>query len=86
MSTKTAKTKPAKSSFRYAPEDLAPRDEAREEASIEGFIKRNRDALNASINEARDSLKRGEGIAIRSESEFLAAIRGKASRSRSQKS
>lgn len=60
MSTRTAKAKPRKSGFRYAPEDLTPRDLAADEAFLDAFIKRNKDALEASIAKARAQIMRGE--------------------------
>ncbi len=80
MSAKPAKTKPVKAAFRYAPEDLAPRDEAQEEAFVEGFIKRNRDAINGSLKEARASLKRGEGRRYRSPEALTADVMSKVRR------
>ena len=76
MSTKTVKTKSRAPGFRYAPEDLAPRDAARDDAFADAFIARNREALNASIKKARASLKRGEGTVTRSEEDFFAAMKG----------
>lgn len=60
MSSKSAKAKPRKSGFRYAPEDLAPRDLAADEALLDAFIKSNKDALNASVEKARAQIMRGE--------------------------
>jgi predicted transcriptional regulator len=60
MSTKTAKAKPGKPGFRYAKENLAPRDLAADEAFGDAYIKRNKDALNASIVKARAEIARGE--------------------------
>ena len=60
MVPRTAKTKPAKSGFRYAQEDLAPRDVAADEALVNAFIKQNKDALNASIKTARGQIARGD--------------------------
>lgn len=60
MSTKTAKAKPAKSSFRYAPEDVEPRDCGADEAFADAYTKRNKDALNASIEEAHAAFERGD--------------------------
>ena len=60
MSSKNNKTRPRKSGFRYAPEDLAPRDSAADEAFLDAFIKRNKDTLNASIETARARIMRGE--------------------------
>lgn len=60
MSSKNTKAKPRRSGFRYAPEDLAPRDFAADEALLDSFIKRNTDALNASIQNARAQIMRGK--------------------------
>ena len=60
MSTRTAKTKPRKSRFRYQREDLAPRDLMADEAFVDNYVERNKDALNASIRNAREQIARGE--------------------------
>lgn len=60
MSTKTAKARPRKSRFRYAQEDLAPRDLAADDAFVDAYVERNKDALNASIRKARAQIARGE--------------------------
>jgi len=60
MSSRNTKAKSRKSGFQYSPDDLAPRDFAADEAFLEAFIKRNKDALNASIENARAQIMRGE--------------------------
>jgi hypothetical protein len=60
MNTKTAKIRAAKKRFRYEQEDLAPRDLAADEASVDSYVERNKDALNASIGKARGQIARGE--------------------------
>ena len=60
MNTKTTKPAPTKSGFRYTEEDLAPRDFAAEEAAMDAYIERNKDAINASIDLAREQHARGE--------------------------
>jgi hypothetical protein len=51
-------------SFCYEAEDLKPRDQAVDEASIDGFLDRNADALNASIEKAVAEYQRGEYLTI----------------------
>jgi hypothetical protein len=60
MSSKSAKEKLRKSGFRYAPEDLVPRDLAADEALLDDYIRRNKDALDASIEKARAQVMRGK--------------------------
>jgi predicted transcriptional regulator len=60
MSTKIAKAKKSKSGVRYAPEDLAPRDVAADEAVLDTYLQRNKDALNASIEKAHAEFEKGE--------------------------
>ena len=57
--TKAAKPK-APESFRYEPEDLIPRDPAADDALIDDFIARNREALIESIEETDKQFERGE--------------------------
>jgi hypothetical protein len=56
MSTKTAKPPKAL----YTEEDLAPRDHAADEAALDAWLERNKDALNASADRAREEYERGE--------------------------
>jgi len=56
MSAKTAKPPKAL----YTKEDLEPRDAAADEAALDAFLKRNKDAINASIDKARAEYERGE--------------------------
>jgi predicted transcriptional regulator len=58
MTTKTA-SKSAES-FRYEPEDLEPRDPAAAEASLDAYLRRNKDAINASIEPDHAEFERGE--------------------------
>jgi predicted transcriptional regulator len=60
MSARTAKGKPKKIRFRYEREDLTPRDLVADEALVDAYVERNKDALNASIRKARGQLARGE--------------------------
>ena len=78
MSTKITSRK---SSFRYAPEDIKPRDIAADEKFVDGFISRNKDAINAGLKAARASIKRGEGKRYRSSEDLAADIMGKVRRS-----
>lgn len=56
MTAKTAK--PAKAL--YTEEDLAPRDHAADEAAMDAWIERNKEALKASFKKAKEEYKRGE--------------------------
>jgi hypothetical protein len=60
MSTRTAKSKQRKAGFRYEREDLAPRDLVADEAFVDSYVERNKDALNASIKKARGQIAHGE--------------------------
>jgi hypothetical protein len=55
MKNKTTDTKP-----RYAPEDLESRDPVADEARMDAWLQRNKDALNASAKKALEEFKRGE--------------------------
>jgi len=55
MTTKTAKPPKAL----YTEEDLAPRDHAADEAAMDAWIERNKDALKASFKKAREEYERG---------------------------
>lgn len=59
MSTKTAKPKRTASGLHYTPEDLASRNMAEDEAAVDSFLERNKDALNASIEKADAEFERG---------------------------
>lgn len=56
MSAKTAKPPKAL----YTEEDLAPRDAAADEAALDAWLERNKDALNASFDKAKAEYERGE--------------------------
>ena len=56
MNTKTAKPPKAL----YTEEDLAPRDHAADEAALDAWIERNKEALRASFKKAREEYERGE--------------------------
>jgi hypothetical protein len=58
--TKAAKPKTPEA-FRYEPEELEPRDQAADDALIDDFIARNREALIESIVESDAEEARGEG-------------------------
>jgi predicted transcriptional regulator len=53
-------TKSAKAKQRYRPEDLEPRDPAADEAALNAWLLRNKDALNASARKAWKEFQRGE--------------------------
>jgi hypothetical protein len=57
------------------PDDLKPSPE--DEAFMDAFVERNRAALEKTVEESRAAIARGEGIAVRSRKEFLAAIRSR---------
>jgi len=73
-----------KTKFRYEPEDLEPRDQAAEEAALDAWIARNKDALIESIKESDAEEARGEGYTW---DEVMAAIeaRRKERRAKTQK-
>jgi predicted transcriptional regulator len=56
MSAKTAKPPKAL----YTKEDLEPRDVAADEAALDAWLERNKDAINASADKAREEFERGE--------------------------
>jgi predicted transcriptional regulator len=59
MRTKAAKrSRPDDPS--YAPEDLEPRDAVHDEAALDAYLTRNKNALNASIKRAESEFERGE--------------------------
>jgi hypothetical protein len=62
MSPKT--TAHAAETFRYEPEDLEPRDHSADEAAVDSFIERNKDALNASVEKALVEFERGEYLTL----------------------
>jgi hypothetical protein len=55
MTAKTAKPPKAL----YTEEDLAPRDHAADEAALDAWLRRNKDAINASADKAREEFERG---------------------------
>ncbi len=58
---------------RYTTEELDP-EIAKDEAAMDAFIERNRDALNTALKEGYLSLDRGEGVEIRSLEDLLSAL------------
>jgi hypothetical protein len=50
--------------FRYEPEDLEAPDRSKDEAVIDGFVERNKYALNASLEKARAEFERGEYLTL----------------------
>jgi hypothetical protein len=60
MTAKVAKAKQAKTSVRYTRDDLAPRDAAADDAALDVYLQRNKQALNASIEKAHAEFERGE--------------------------
>ena len=81
MAKKAAKPKPAP--FRYEPADLKPRDQAADDAFIDAFIARNREALIESIEETDAEEARGEGRTLDEVLAELDARRAKRLRKRS---
>ncbi len=59
MAIKTKDTKSTQATFRYDAEDLRPRDAETERASLEAYLDRNNQALEASIARAREGFDRG---------------------------
>jgi hypothetical protein len=60
MNTKTTEPKTTSQSFQYTKEDLAPCDFVTEEAFMDAFLERNKEAINASIKLSRKQFARGE--------------------------
>ena len=58
---------------RYTAEELDP-DVVKDEAAMDAYIERNKDALNAALEQGYLSLDRGEGVKIRSLEELLSAL------------
>lgn len=58
---------------RYTPEELDPQV-AEDEAAMDAYIERNRDALNRALEAGYLSLKNGKGMPIRSLEDLLAAL------------
>jgi hypothetical protein len=56
MTTKTGKPPKAL----YTEEDLAPRDHAADEAALDAWIERNKEALKASFKKSKEEFERGE--------------------------
>ncbi len=73
MTAKTAK--PAKAL--YTEEDLAPRDHAADEAAMDAWIERNKDALNASIRKSRAEYEQGK---YRTLDEVITAVKAQQDR------
>jgi predicted transcriptional regulator len=83
MDTKTPKQKRGTSLFPYRAEDLEPRNLPDEVASEDAFIERNRDAINAVLEEGYKDIERGD---VRTMEEVAAELRRRRrSRSRSRK-
>ena len=75
MNTKAAKRK--KSAPGYSPEELAPREWTKDDALVDSYVKRNRAALNASIDRAREDFAHGKGVEIGSLDDLHAAIKSR---------
>ena len=82
MDTKTPKQKPGTKLFPYKAEDLEPRNVPDEVASEDAFIERNRDAINAALQEGYDDIERGD---IRTMEQVAAGL-AKPRRTRARKS
>ena len=82
MSVKTTEPKPAVQGFRYTEEDLAPRDLAADEAAMDAFLERNKDAINAGVKLADEQFARGEYF---TEAEVFAYLEAEALRRRNVK-
>lgn len=74
MATRSARTKRVAAPLRYTEDDLAPHSGAEDAEFVSRFIKRNRAALNAALKEARASIKRGEGVEVKTYEQFAAAL------------
>jgi hypothetical protein len=73
MSTKTIDPRVIADLSRYTAEELDPHT-AEDAAAMDAFIARNRDALNKALEAGYLSLANGQGVAIRSLEDLLAAI------------
>jgi len=60
---------------RYTAEELDPHV-AEDEAAMDAYIERNREALNRALEAGYLSLKNGKGMPIRSLEDLLAALEG----------
>ena len=60
MRKKGTRSKSVRREFRYSAEDLEPKDAAADDAFIDAFIERNREALNESLAAIEKSFERGE--------------------------
>jgi len=58
---------------RYTAEELDP-EVAKDEAAMDAYIERNRDALNAALEQGYLSLDRGEKVEIRSLEDLLSVL------------
>jgi len=65
---------------RYTPEELDPHV-AEDEAEMDAYIQRNREALNRALEAGYVSLTNGKGLPIRSLEDLLAALEDVRSRS-----
>jgi hypothetical protein len=82
MSTKTAKPKRVTPGLHYKPEDLAPRDMAADQAAVDNFLERNKDALNASIENAHAEFEHGTFFTL---DQAMANVRAQGQRRRVRK-
>jgi hypothetical protein len=82
MAKKAAKPKPIP--FRYEPADLKPRDHAADDAFVDAFIARNREALIESIEETDRQFERGEVHTLDEVMVELAKRRSRRSRQRAR--
>lgn len=74
--TKPAKGKarPAKAARKYDSDDVAEANLDADNAYTDAWIERNRDALNASLRQARASIARGEGSVLTNAKDVAAKI------------
>jgi hypothetical protein len=82
MSSKIAK-RAIKSAARYVPEDLKSRDVGAEQAALDEYLERNKDALNASIEKADKEFSRDEYYTL---DQAMADVRAQRERRVSRKS
>ena len=73
MSTKTIDPKIIADLSRYTEEELEPRF-AEDQAGMEAYIERNREAINRALEEGYISLDAGEGVEIRSLEDLLSVL------------
>jgi hypothetical protein len=81
MSSKILDQKTLADISRYTSEELDPQS-AEDEAAVEAFIARNREAINRALEQGYLSLSRGGGTEIRSLDDLLSAVEAEKAKQR----